>query len=85
MNNLFEKFLNSLDVTNEEDHFLAERLEQFKKETTERVAFDFEIKINIAVYSTSGEFIKQCDASTFSAFSIMSIRDDIEKELKDRG
>ena len=85
MSNLFEKFLNSLDVTNEEDHFLAERLEQFKKETTEHVVKDFEIKINIAVYSTSGEFIKQCDASTFSAFSIMSIRDNIEKELKDRG
>jgi len=46
---------------------------------------DFEIKINIAVYSTKAEFIKQCDKSTFSAFSIMSIRDDIEKELKERG
>ena len=50
-----------------------------------QVMSDFEIKINIAVYSTNGAFIKQCDASTFSAFSIMSIRDDIEKELKERG
>ena len=50
-----------------------------------QVMSDFEIKINIAVYSTKGEFIKQCDNSTFSAFSIMSIRDDIEKELKERG
>ena len=50
-----------------------------------QVMSDFEIKINIAVYSTSGAFIKQCDASTFSAFSIMSIRDDIAKELKERG
>ena len=50
-----------------------------------RVMNDFEIKINIAVYSTKGEFIKQCDNSTFSAFSIMSIRDDIAKELKERG
>ena len=49
------------------------------------VMSDFEIKINIAVYSANGAFIKQCDASTFSAFSIMSIRDDIEKELKERG
>ena len=50
-----------------------------------QVMSDFEIKINIAVYSANGAFIKQCDASTFSAFSIMSIRDDIEKELKERG
>ena len=46
---------------------------------------DFEIKINIAVYSANGAFIKQCDASTFSDKTIMSIRDDIEKELKERG
>tara|TARA_R100000544_G_C2196337_1_gene44379 strand:+ start:557 stop:703 length:147 start_codon:yes stop_codon:yes gene_type:complete len=46
---------------------------------------DFEIKINIAVYSASGAFIKQCDASTFSDKTIMSVRDDIEKELKERG
>ena len=85
MSNLFEKFLNSLDVTNEEDHFLAERLEQFKKETTEHVVKDFEIKINIAVYSIKGEFIKQCDSSTFSDKTIMLIMDNIEKELKDRG
>ena len=50
-----------------------------------QVMSDFEIKINIAVYSTKGEFIKQCDSSTFSDKTIMLIMDNIEKELKDRG
>ena len=50
-----------------------------------RVMSDFEIKINIAVYSANGAFIKQCDASSFSDKTIMLIRDDIEKRLKERG
>ena len=56
MSDLFEKFLNSLTLEEETDYELAERMEQFKKETTERVSEDFEIQIKIAVYSTSGEF-----------------------------
>ena len=42
---------------------------------------DFNIKVRIAVYSTKGEFIKQCDSSVFSDETIKSIMDDIEKEM----
>ena len=85
MSDLFEKFLNSLTLEEETDYELAERMEQFKKETTERVSEDFEIQIKIAVYSTSGEFIKQHNGSSLSDETIRSIMDDIEKELKERG
>ena len=42
---------------------------------------DFNIKVRIAVYSTKGEFIKQCDSSVFSDETIKSIMDDIGKEM----
>tara|TARA_X000001388_G_scaffold38611_1_gene27232 strand:+ start:2181 stop:2291 length:111 start_codon:yes stop_codon:yes gene_type:complete len=32
MNDLFDKFLNSLNLEDESDYELAERMEQFKKE-----------------------------------------------------
>ena len=42
---------------------------------------DFNITVRIAVYSTKGEFIKQCDSSVFSDETIKSIMDDIGKEM----
>ena len=42
---------------------------------------DFNITVRIAVYSTKGEFIKQCDSSLFSDETIKSIMDDIGKEM----
>jgi len=42
---------------------------------------DFNITVRIAVYSTKGEFIKQCDSSVFSDETIKSIMDDIGREM----
>ena len=42
---------------------------------------DFNIKGRIAVYSTKGEFIKQCDSSVFSDETIKSNMDDIGREM----
>ncbi len=46
---------------------------------------DFEIKIRVVVYSPKGEFVKQCDNSSFSDETIKAIIDEIDKELKERG
>ena len=46
---------------------------------------DFEIKIRVVVYSPKGEFIKQCDNSSFSDKTIKAIMDEIDKELNERG
>jgi hypothetical protein len=42
---------------------------------------DFEIQIKIAVYRPNGEYIKQCNNTTFSDKTIMLIMDEVEKEL----
>tara|TARA_B100001250_G_scaffold394732_1_gene398957 strand:- start:1470 stop:1613 length:144 start_codon:yes stop_codon:yes gene_type:complete len=42
---------------------------------------DFEIQIKIAVYKPNGEYIKQCNNTTFSDETIKSIMDEVEKEL----
>ena len=41
---------------------------------------DFEIQIKIAVYSTSGQFIKQCDNSSLSDKTINLIMNDVAKD-----
>ena len=50
-----------------------------------QVMSDFEIKINIAVYSANGAFIKQCDSTSLSDETISLIMIDVAKELEKRG
>jgi hypothetical protein len=51
----------------------------------EKLMEDFEIKIRVVVYSPKGEFVKQCDNSSFSDKTIKAIMDEIDKEFKERG
>ena len=48
-------------------------------------AKDFSIQIKVAVYSTSGVFIKQCDSTSLSDETISLIMIDVAKELEKRG
>ena len=63
----------------EMDKDIEDFKEEWKNEVKEEV--DYNITVRIAVYSTKGEFIKQCDSSVFSDETIKSIMDDIGREM----